>query len=89
MGNIAIIAAAGAGSRMKVNTKKQYLKLAGQHMLTRTVLLFQKNNNIDGIYLIVPKEDISFCNNTILKGYNFSKVTELISGGETRFESVF
>ncbi|WP_353893409.1 2-C-methyl-D-erythritol 4-phosphate cytidylyltransferase [Proteinivorax hydrogeniformans] len=89
MGNIALIAAAGSGSRMKMSTKKQYLEIAGQPMLARTVLLFQKNKKIDDIYIITPPEDISLCQKVVSQWCGQRKIKGIISGGKTRFESVY
>ncbi|WP_350343786.1 2-C-methyl-D-erythritol 4-phosphate cytidylyltransferase [Proteinivorax tanatarense] len=90
MGNvIALIAAAGSGSRMKINTKKQYLNLAGQPMLARTVLLFQKNKNIDKIYVLCPLADMKFCQQVIKNHCGQFKIAGIIPGGDTRFDSIY
>ncbi len=89
MKNIALIPAAGSGSRMGTKLKKQYLNLAGQPMLTRTVLLFQKCSFIDEIILVTPPEDIDFCYEEIVIKERISKLNRIIAGGKTRAESVY
>jgi 2-C-methyl-D-erythritol 4-phosphate cytidylyltransferase len=89
MKTFALIAAAGSGNRMGTNIKKQYLKLAGQPMLTRTVLFFEKSKYIDEIVLVVPQGDEQFIKNEILKGITFSKPVKFVAGGRSRGESVY
>ena len=49
--NYAIILASGASSRMGYEIPKQYIKVAGKMIIERTIELFEKNINIDGIFL--------------------------------------
>lgn len=89
MRNIALIPAAGCGSRMGSKTKKQFLNLAGQPLLTRTVLFFDKNPLIDEIIIVVPKDDIVYCKKEIVKSIKPKKHIRIIPGGETRAQSVY
>lgn len=89
MKNIALIPAAGSGSRMGSKTKKQFLNLAGQPLLARTALFFEKNKLIDDIVLVVPKEDMEFCQNVILENVKITKPIKIIPGGENRAQSVY
>lgn len=89
MKNIALIVAAGSGNRMGTNIKKQYLKLAGQPMLARTVLIFEKSKNIDEIIIVIPQGDEQFVKKEILKDITFAKPIRLVDGGSNRGESVY
>ncbi|SET01969.1 2-C-methyl-D-erythritol 4-phosphate cytidylyltransferase [Anaerobranca gottschalkii] len=89
MKNIALIVAAGSGNRMGTNIKKQYLKLAGQPMLARTVLIFEKSKKIDEIIIVIPQGDEQFVKKEILKDITFTKPIRLVSGGFNRGESVY
>ena len=89
MKNTALIPAAGSGSRMGSKTKKQFLNLAGQPLLTRTVLFFEKNPLIDEIILVVPKEDLSYCEREIIKNIKPKKSIKAIPGGDSRARSVY
>ncbi len=87
--NIAIITAAGKGTRLKSNISKQFLSLYGKPILAHTLDTFQKASAVDQIYLVVSKDYYDFCNNQILKKFNYSKVKKTIFGGKTRQQSVY
>lgn len=89
MKSIALIPAAGSGNRMGKKQKKQFLNLAGQPMLTRTVLLFQNCEKIDEIILVIPKEDIEYCKREIIEKFSIHKVRKIVAGGENRGQSVY
>ncbi|QNO14814.1 2-C-methyl-D-erythritol 4-phosphate cytidylyltransferase [Alkalicella caledoniensis] len=89
MKNIALIPAAGNGNRMGKKQKKQFLNLAGQPMLARTVLLFQNCDDIHEIILVVPKNDVSYCQEEIINKYQLDKVKKVVIGGSNRAQSVY
>lgn len=83
---VAVIMAAGTGSRMKAGKNKVFLPLCGKPMLVHTVEAFEKSNLVDGIIVVTGNGDINKCKE-ILSG--FSKVISVIPGGDTRQESSF
>ena len=85
----ALIPAAGKGSRMVNSVKKPYLKLAQKPILAHTLQRFEENTAVDAIFVIVDKDDFSDCRTNVLEPYTFTKVKELIAGGETRQMSVY
>lgn len=89
MKNTALIAAGGSGNRMEAKIKKQYLKVAGQPMLTRTVLFFNNNSLTDEIIIVVPKEDMEYCQRQIVDTITPKKPIKLVTGGSNRAESVY
>ncbi|MBR3636202.1 MAG: 2-C-methyl-D-erythritol 4-phosphate cytidylyltransferase, partial [Lachnospiraceae bacterium] len=68
MKTVAIVLAAGSGSRMQSNVKKQFIELNGMPMIYYSLNVFQ-NSFIDEIILVTAKEDIEFCKNEIVKKY--------------------
>lgn len=88
MATIAIIPAAGTGSRMQAGVNKQYLLLAGQPILAHTLALFENHPHIDHICLVVPEEEIDYCRDVIVDRYALLKVRTVIAGGPTRQDSV-
>jgi len=88
MANIAIIPAAGTGSRMQADVNKQYLLLAGRPILTHTLTLFAAHPRIDRICVVVPAEEINYCRAEIVMLYGLDKVSAIIAGGPTRQDSV-
>lgn len=85
----ALIPAAGKGSRMAHSVKKPYLKLAQKPILAHTIQQFEQNSAVDAIFVIVDQADFSECRTAVLRPYPFTKVQELVEGGETRQMSVY
>ena len=85
----AIIVAAGQGTRMQGEQRKQYLSLAGLPILTRTLAVFDKCDRIKQIILVIPRDDFNFCQKNILDPAGFSHKIIKAPGGERRQESVF
>lgn len=86
---IALISAAGKGSRMNLDINKQYIKIKGIPILARTIKKFQECDQIDEIILIVNEKDIVFCKESIVDFFGFSKVKKIVSGGSQRYISVY
>ena len=85
----AIIVAAGKGMRMKGVTRKQYLKLSGQPVLSYSLITFDACTLIEEIFLVVPKEDIDDCQNKIISTLKLKKRVHLVPGGVYRQDSVY
>ena len=85
----ALIPAAGKGSRMAHSVKKPYLKLAQKPILAHTIQRFEQNSAVDAVFVIVDPADFSECHAAVLHPYPFTKVQELVEGGETRQMSVY
>lgn len=87
--NVAIVLAAGSGSRMKSDIPKQFMLLNGYEVIYYCLNVMQKSNNIDEIILVTKDEDIEYCQKEIVDRYLFGKVKEIISGGKERYDSVY
>ncbi len=85
----AVIVAGGKGSRMGGKTKKQYLPLGNMPMLSRTLSVFDQCGLCDGIFLVVPEEDLSFCQVHVLDPFSFRLPVHLVAGGTSRQDSVY
>lgn len=83
-----IIPAAGSGRRMGGTVSKQYLELAGKPILAHTLTLFDNHPLVEHIYLVVPEDDILYCQKQIIDHYGFRKVSRVVAGGSTRQDSV-
>lgn len=86
---IAIVVAAGKGTRMKGTVRKQYLALAGKPILNHTLTAIASCGKIDTIFLVIPGDDFTYCRQKILSGNNFSSKVKLVRGGKERQESVY
>lgn len=87
MKTVAIVLAAGSGSRMNTEVKKQYIDINGKPVLYYCLDVFQKSF-IDEIILVTAKEDMEYCKQEIVLRYGFSKVHCVVSGGKERYDSV-
>jgi 2-C-methyl-D-erythritol 4-phosphate cytidylyltransferase len=86
--NVAIVVAAGSGSRFGGTTPKQFLDLGGKPLIVHTLERFQACPDIDRIILVLPENDLS----AFIKKYEeftLSKIMGFAVGGETRAESVW
>jgi 2-C-methyl-D-erythritol 4-phosphate cytidylyltransferase len=89
MKTIALITAAGKGQRMQSPTPKQYLALGGKPILAQTLQVFEDCSAIDGIYIIVPQDQLVMVQKEIVEKYHFKKVLKLVRGGRMRQYSVW
>ena len=85
---IALIPAAGMGKRMGASINKQYLLLNGLPIVARTISVFEQSPLIDAIYLVIPAEEIPYCQEHVIAVCGFKKVAAIIPGGRERQNSV-
>jgi len=86
--NFAIIVAAGKGKRMKKAVNKIFLPLSGKPMIYHAIKAFQDCNALDEIFVVAQKNDIKKISE-IKRKYNFSKIKNIVAGGEERQDSVY
>jgi 2-C-methyl-D-erythritol 4-phosphate cytidylyltransferase len=86
--NVAIIAAAGQGARMGSSRAKQFLELAGTPIIIHTLKRFEHCADIQETVVVLPAPDVAGF--LALAGkYSLRKLARVVSGGETRAESVW
>ena len=83
-----IIAAGGKGTRMGADINKVYLDLLDKEIVMHTALAFEQNENTDEIIIVTGEDDIGNCR-SLTKKYNLSKVAAIVTGGQTRQQSVW
>jgi 2-C-methyl-D-erythritol 4-phosphate cytidylyltransferase len=85
--NIAIIAAAGAGTRMASDRPKQFLQLAGKPVIFHTLQPFEECDSINEVIVVLPAaESAGFL--SLAGKYGLRKVSRVVPGGVTRADSV-
>lgn len=87
MKKIALIVAAGNGSRMNLETPKQFLLLKKKPVLYYTIQAFLKTYDDIEIILVLPEEHIAK-GQEIVDGYFDNSKFRFCAGGRTRFHSV-
>ena len=85
---VAIILAAGKGSRMHSEMPKQYLPLLGKPVLFYSLQAFEQSM-VDEIVLVVGSQDQEYCQKEIVEKYGFQKVKYVVEGGIERYDSVY
>lgn len=83
MKTTAIIVAAGAGSRFKSDTPKQFLEINGKPVIVHTLERFQAAPSIDSIVLVLSEGQAN-----AFDAEAVSKLEKVVAGGETRAHSV-
>ena len=86
--NYAIILASGTGSRYGADVPKQFSKIGEKTILEHTLSVFEDNENIDKIILVVTPNFIDFVQK-IVENMGCKKVEKIIEGGELRKDSSY
>ena len=85
--NIAIIAAAGSGTRMASDRPKQFLQLAGTPVIIHTLKVFEQCESINEVILVLPAaESAGFL--SLAAKFGLRKMARVVPGGVTRADSV-
>lgn len=87
MKTTAIVLAAGSGSRMKSDVKKQYMEISGKPLFLYSLEAFE-SSFIDEIVLVLPENDIPYVQDEILSSCKITKLHAVCAGGDTRYHSV-
>lgn len=87
MNNSVIIVAGGSGKRMGSEIPKQFLLLQGKPILMHTISRFYNWNNDIEIIVVLPANQIQYWKD-LCRQQEFLLQHKVVSGGDTRFESV-
>jgi 2-C-methyl-D-erythritol 4-phosphate cytidylyltransferase len=74
---------------MKGTMRKQYLDLSGRPVLAHSIMAFDSCSLIGEIFLVVPKEDVEYCQKNILSLLDLKNQINLVHGGAERQNSVY
>ena len=86
METVAVILAAGSGSRTGLSTPKQFLPLGGKTVLEHSVQTFHNHPGIDQVVIVTATEFIDRVQ-SLVKANNWTKVISVLPGGKERFDS--
>lgn len=84
----AIVLAAGSGSRMHSEVKKQFMELSGVPLVVHSLRQFEAHELIDSVILVTGREDLEYALSMTMK-YELRKVKNIVEGGSQRFRSVY
>jgi 2-C-methyl-D-erythritol 4-phosphate cytidylyltransferase len=86
--NVAIVVAAGRGSRAGGGQAKQFRELSGIPIIIHTLSRFERCATIDETVVVLPEgEHDEFA--AVASAHGLCKVARAVAGGETRAESVW
>ena len=87
--NTAVIIAGGTGQRMSSRSKpKQFLEMHGKPIIVYTLEHFEYHNDIDNIIVVCLSAWIEELRGLLVR-YGISKVTKIVPGGETGWDSIY
>ena len=84
--NIAVILAGGVGRRLNNGYPKQFYKVAGKTVIEHTVEVFERNERIDEIAIVINPAYITTIEEIVLKN-TWRKVKKILKGGGERYDS--
>jgi 2-C-methyl-D-erythritol 4-phosphate cytidylyltransferase len=85
--NVAIVVAAGKGTRLGGKQPKQFLDLGGVPIIIHTLRQFERSDEIDQIIAVVPAEETAAFL-SLAKKFDLQKPLRVVAGGATRAQSV-
>jgi 2-C-methyl-D-erythritol 4-phosphate cytidylyltransferase len=85
--NVAIVVAAGKGTRLGGNRPKQFLELDGIPVIVHTLRQFERCREIDQVVVVLPAAETSGFQ-SLAKQFGLQKLSSVIAGGATRAQSV-
>jgi 2-C-methyl-D-erythritol 4-phosphate cytidylyltransferase len=84
---VALVPAAGSGTRMGGRQPKQYLVLGGAPLLVHTLRALARCPSIEGAVVAVPEDRID-ATQSLLRRFRVARVLAVVAGGEERQDSV-
>lgn len=85
--NLAIVLAAGSGSRMHSSVKKQFIEIGGKPIFYYSLAAFEQHPEIDAVYLVLPPEEQEAVVSYLAKS-GLKKLKKIVLGGKERYHSV-
>jgi 2-C-methyl-D-erythritol 4-phosphate cytidylyltransferase len=67
---------------------KQFLSIGGLPLIVHSLRTLQASSVIDAIVLAVPQADLAYSQSDIVDAYRFTKVINVVAGGQERQDSV-
>ena len=85
----AVVPAAGSGSRMGMDAKKQYLSLAGIPVLGHVLKVMGAGRVVQNIVIVVGPGEEEYCRSAVVERLGIKKVRAIVPGGKERQDSVY
>lgn len=85
----AIVPAAGSGTRMRMNTKKQFLALAGTPLVGYALKTMETSPAVQEIVIVASPGEEGYCRSAVVEKLGLNKVAAIVPGGKERQDSVY
>jgi len=85
--NVAIVVAAGKGTRLGGERPKQFLELGGAPILIHTLKQFERCREVDEVIVVLPADQTAGFQ-SLAQRFELKKVSRAVPGGDTRAQSV-
>src|SRR5438270_13179813 len=85
--NVAIVVAAGQGTRLGGDRPKQFLELRGIPVIIHTLRQFERSKQIGEVITVLPAEETAGFESLAGK-FGLTKANRAVAGGATRAQSV-
>lgn len=86
--NIALLTAAGGGTRMKQDIPKQFIHIDNKPIIIYTLEVFQQHPSVDKIIVVTLESWIDVLR-AYAKQFNITKLEWIVKGGDTGQESIY
>jgi len=83
-----IVMAAGSGKRMNSKVQKQFLEVCEKPLIYYALKAFEESR-VDQVILVTGADSIDYCRKEIVERFCFSKVRNVVVGGDERYHSVY
>ena len=80
---VAVVLAGGTGTRVGLSTPKQLLRVAGKPIIEHTIAALNASPHVDEILVMMAPGHLDAVRD-ILRGDEYTKVTQLLEGGDSR-----
>jgi 2-C-methyl-D-erythritol 4-phosphate cytidylyltransferase len=85
--NVAIVVAAGKGTRLGGNRPKQFLELDGIPVIVHTLRQFERCREIDQVVVVLAAAETTGFQ-SLAQQFGLQKLSSVVAGGQTRAQSV-
>lgn len=85
--NVAIVVAAGQGTRLGGDRPKQFLELQGVPVIIHTLRQFERSQRINEVITVLPAEETAGFE-SLAREFGLTKARRTVAGGATRAQSV-
>ncbi len=85
---VALVPAAGSGSRLGSARPKPFVPLAGRPLLAHTLARLERVPLVEAIVVVVAEDQVEACRSEVIRPFGLARVAAVVPGGAERQDSV-